>query len=68
MTIKTFKIELRADVTGDGDAAVREIIKQHAIELRNTLLLINNNRYKAQVAVQAEDSFYNVEDIPLDAD
>lgn len=66
MTIKTFKVELRADVNEEGSAAVAEIIKLHAVELRNTLLLIGNNRYKVQVVVQVEDSFYNVEQIPLD--
>jgi hypothetical protein len=66
MTIKTFKIELRADVTQEGGEAITEIVRQHAIDLKVMVMLINDNRYRAQVAVTAEDSFYNVEEISLD--
>lgn len=68
MSIKTFRIEMRADVTEDGTAALAQLTLQAAQSLRISAMFMNDNRYKVQVVAQVEDSFYNVEDLDLDAE
>lgn len=65
MSIYTFKLELRLDTTEEGKEAVAEIVRQHALSLKVSTMLINDQRYTPQVAVTCEDAFYTVEDVDL---
>jgi len=66
MSLHSFKIELRLDTDDEGQAAVAEIVKEHARQLRASVMFINNNRYRPQVAVTTEDGFYNSAALDLD--
>jgi hypothetical protein len=68
MAIQTFRITLRADVNGDGSDALSEIVRQFAVQLRATTVLINQGRYRPEVTASMTNGLFVTEDICLDVD
>lgn len=65
MSIRTYKIELRIDVTDDGHEAMKAITRQYARDMIASAALMCLPRFKPQAIAHADDSFYNSEEIDL---